>query len=366
MVNFLPPKILICSPLFFGGGSGASAYYRLLASEFISRGYKVSVISDKEAEGGYVGIQYFPLFPERCSRERRAFRDKIAYLKQNFSYFQIEEILSKIVPQSVLVHSSFYNHPGIFSQMMKRTTAKHPEVSFIADVRDALMPTHKVPLLNEYRHVIACSESVAAHLLNNRLDPERLVNIPVIQERLDVDEGLAKELLDEIGIAGRPYIFYGGLIKKSKAVDILLEAYLGHVRTQRKDVQLVIAGLMKTSNANIQEMLGREGVIYLGNRRREEVLALMSRAALCVNLSPNEGMPRSSLEAMALGRPVVLPPNVPEFVRYCGDYVVAERSPSIVAARMMEIMDAAQLTDYPIEQHYPEVVLPAYQQLLTH
>lgn len=359
-------KVIICTPLFWGDASGASVYYRLLSHSLIQEGYKVAVISDKEPSELQPSVDYYSLFPARCGRKRKFLLDYFSYATQNLAYFNLNKIVSRVKPRAVLVHSSFYNHPGIFAHVMKGVTRKHPEVNFIADVRDGLMPPAKVPLLNVYRRVIACSENVMNHLLENGVDPERLIRIPVIQERLKTGNKLLARTVIDLGLEGQPYIFYAGLVKESKAVDVVLEAFLRYVRPIRKDVRLVIAGLMKTSNRGMKEMLAQDGVLYVGNRRREEVLALMSGAALCVNLSPNEGMPRTSLEALALGRPVVLPPNVPEFSRYCEGFVVSEREPAIVANRMIEIMDAGVVPSYPIETHFPENVFNAYADLLQH
>jgi hypothetical protein len=358
-------RVAICSPIFWGDASGASVYYQLLTNELLSHGVDVTVISDKESSESACSVNYFPLFPARCAKDKRPFRDLLAYFWQNMSYFRLQRIINSVRPHFALVHSSFYNHPGIFAQVMKRVIHAHPEIKFIADVRDGLMPSRKVPLLNSYHQVIACSENVANHLLENGLDVKRLLRVPVIQERMESFDTLRKPLIASLGLEGQSYIFYGGLVKESKAVDILLEAFLRYVRPIRKDLRIVIAGLMKTSNGRIKEMLAMDGVLYVGNRRHEEILALMSGAALCVNLSPNEGMPRSSLEALALRRPVVLPPNIPEFARFCDAFVVADREPATVARRMIEIMEAGAVPNYPIEMHYPENVLNSYTELLS-
>lgn len=357
--------VVICSPLFWGGGSGASSYYRLLAKELVSMGCQVSVISDQEIAEGGGGVEYFSLFPARCSRNRRALRDKVAYLQQNLAYFQFEGLIRNIRPGCVILHSSFYNHPGVFSWLMRRLMRRLPDINFIADVRDALMPLRKVPLLNDFHHVVGCSDNVVEHLMAGGLAPDKIVRVPVIQERINLDEGQKDRLLKDLELDGRSYIFYAGLVKEGKAVKLLLEAFLKHVRSARPGILLVVAGLMKTSGSLIQNMLVEDDVLYLGNRSREDVLALMSGAALCVNLSPNEGMPRSSLEALALGRPVVLPPNVPEFDRCCSDFVVGDHDPAKVAGRILEIMDSDSLANYPIEQHYPEAVMPHYMKLLV-
>ena len=353
-------NVVILSPLFWGDASGASVYYQLLAQSLIQHGSKVSVISDEELSESQSSLDYFPLFPVRCGRERRLLRDILAYAKQNLTYLKLEKIITRIKPSSVLVHTSFYNNLGIFAHVMIGIIRKHPEINFIADVRDSLMPAHKVPLLNAYNRVIACSENVASYLLKNGVEPKRLIKIPVIQERLHPDGKFLAQLISNIGLDGKRYIFYAGLVKESKAIDILLEAFLYHVQPVKKDLQLVIAGLMKTSNRHIKDMLTQEGVLYVGNRRRKEVLALMSGAALCINLSPCEGIPRSSLEALVLGKSVALPPNIPEFLQYCNDFVISVREPAKIASKIIQIMDAGIVPSYPNEIHYPENVLKSY------
>lgn len=363
--NKVPQKqLLIVTPLFWGDASGASVYYRLLSEQLTIQGYAVSVISDKEKPEIQPQVNYYSLFPARCGRERRIILDYYSYAAQNVAYLKILGVIAQVNPDLILVHTSFYNRPGIFAQVMERIMRKHPNVDFIADVRDGLMPPNKVPLLNSYFRVIACSDNVRNHLLENGVNRDRIIKIPVLQEKLRVDDDFVERVKSNFGLLGNPYIFFGGLVKENKGIGLLLEAYLNYVLPERNDVRLVIAGLLKTSNKTIKGMLNDNSVLYVGNQRRQVVLALMSGASLCVNLSRNEGMPRTSLEVLALRKPVVLPPNVPEFAKYCKEFVVSETDPRIVAKKMLGIMDARLVPNYPIEEHLPENVINAYCSLL--
>lgn len=353
----------ILSPLFFGDASGAAVYYSLLARHMLGKGMGVSVISDKEV-GEFSGL-YHPLFPRRCGQEKQFIRDLLAYATQNIDYLRISALVKHDAPRSLLVHSSFYNHPGLFPAVMRNLKKRMHGCHFVADVRDRLLPNKRVAELNIYDNIIACSENVARHLMVNGVSDGRITGIPVIQEKLKIESNAARAFLASNGLNNRPYILYVGLVKEAKGVGLLMDAYLRHVRSRMPDVALVICGLMKSTDSRLKASLKDEkGVLYLGARSRAEVLQLMWGASVCVNLSPNEGMPRSSLEALALKRPVILPPNVPEFSNYCPDFVVNSRKSSDVAGKIIQVLESGVVANYPVELHYPENVFPAYMNAL--
>lgn len=111
-------------------------------------------------------------------------------------------------------------------------------------------------------------------------------------------------------------------------------------------------------------MLEQDGVVHPGNLPRMEALALMKEAAVCVNLSPNESLSRVSLEALALSRPVVLPPNVGEYEQYCPEFVAHESTVAGVAGRIQSLIDNPVTASYPIEHHSTAAVIDAYINLL--
>lgn len=356
--------VTILSPLFFGDASGAAVYYSLLSKYMLRKGQRVSVISDKE-DGGFSGL-YHPLFPRRCGQEKKMARDLLAYAKQNFDYLRIPSLISQDAPRSLLVHSSFHNHPGLFQAVMRNLKKGAHDCNCVADVRDRLLPSKRVRELNIYDNIITCSENVTQHLLANGVVENRITCIPVIQEEINIEENAARMFLTSVGLNDRPYILYAGLIKEAKGITLLLDAYLRYIRRNMPDIALVVCGLMKSTDQKLINSLRNEkGVLYLGARSRTEVLQLMWGANICVNLSPNEGMPRSSLEALALRKPVILPPNVPEFTKYCPDFVLNSRKLPDVAERIIQVLDNNVVANYPVELHFPENVFPAYMKALN-
>ena len=354
-------KLVIICPLFHGSGSGSATYYRLLAEEFIKKGVLVTIISDYE-QGDFSG-QYISLFPARCGRDRHPLRDRFYYLEQNLTYFQLPRIVHQQVPDVLLVHSSFYNFPGLFNFVMKGIRKKFHGL-MVADVRDQLLPKKKIPLLNIYDKIIACSLNVCSHLRNNGADKEKVVHIPVLQEDLKIDKKNTEQILRHFGLAEQGYIFYAGLIKEAKGIDVLLKAYINYL--QSSGLKLVLAGHNKCIRSETLRLLHHPNVLYVGNQDRNTVLVLMSKASVCVNFSLSEGMPRASLEAISIGCPVVLPRGIPEFDHYCPEFVIKYERPEMVAEQISKIIAHKVKANYPIEIHSPENVIPKYQELFSY
>jgi len=368
-------KAIIITPIFSDSGTGAATYYHLLAEGLQHQGVNLTIISEQtHFPVNFDNCEYLELFPTRTGKKKQLIRDLIGYAWQNLQYLRLPSIFQKRQPNAVLVHTSFYNLPGIFPQVMKRAIArralpeaiaqKQPKQKYIADVRDVLLPLKQVKYLSQYDQVIACSENVRQRLISGGLNPEKITDIPIPQETISVNSVEVENLLTQLGLDQTPYIFYAGMIKEIKAVDLLLEAFTRFVLPKQPDIKLVLAGYIKTTNPSVINLLQSENVHYVGNRNRKDILNLMAGASLCINLSPNESIGRSSLEALALKCPTLLPPNVPEFMRHCPDFVVTSRDPQVIAEQMMNALSKQEIPTYPIEQHLPENVIKQYEVVL--
>lgn len=355
-------KITILTPLFHGDSSGASVYYKSLTHYLLKNKYNVSVISDNES-GEYSG-QYYPVFPKRCGQNKRGVRDIFSYAKQNILYWRVVSILRHENTDILIVHSSFYYNPGIFMFLIRYIKHIFPNIRMILDVRDAMFPVTRGGEADYYNGIIACSRNVKNDLVSKGIEESRITHIPVIQAISQSSQDEVDGYLEDLEIT-RPYLLYAGLIKESKSVDVLLEAFTEYIRVEEPRLTLVLTGLMKTSNNETKSLLHREGVKYIGNRTRGDVLKLMQGADCCINISRSEGMPRSSLEALALNIPTALPPNVPEFLDCCSSNVIENRNTKEIAQKILGIYRGKKVPMYPIEEHYPGSVFPKYIELIS-
>lgn len=354
--------LLVLAPIFHGSGTGAATYYRLLARELGARGVSVAVVSERLDPGVAVpeGVAYIGLLPARSSLPRQRVRALAAYAWQNATYAVLPGVVRAHAPRALLVHSSFHNFPGVFGLAL-RGVRRAFRGKMVMDVRDRLLPAAKVGGASApYDLAIACSDNVRTHLEANGVRVP-VMPIPVVQERLEPTP-------DEAGVPARlgvtkPFVFWAGMVKRLKAIDLVLAAF-ARLRRARPELELVVAGMMKTEDLEIAAGLRAEGVRYVGPLGRNEVLALMAAAELTVNLSRNEGMPRSSLEALALGGRVALPPEVPEFARFCPEHVVTAQDPAVVAAELERLLEAPP-PRYPLERHAPVAVVDRYLKALA-
>lgn len=358
-------KILIITPIFFGSGTGAATYYSLLAESLVSCDFEPIIISEKTSSSyNYQNCQYFGIFPIRTGKNKNVFKDILVYAIQNLAYLRIPLIVDQVQPDIIIIHTSFYNLPGIFPWIIKAISKTSENRCLIADVRDVLFPISQGHHLKDFDKVIACSKNVLNLLRSCNINQRKIHHICIPQEKLEINSNYKESLISDLDLGNKTFIFYSGMLKELKAVDLLLQAFVEFIHPQEPNIFLVLAGYLKTNNSYILQYLHSNNVVYIGNRSRKDIIHLMASAKVCINLSPNESISRSSLEALALQRPVLLPPNIPEYQEFCSDFVVVTKNPQEIATKILQLVHTGEVATYPIEQHLPGKVMHNYLEML--
>lgn len=360
--------VAIVTPIFAPARGGAAVYYGLLSAALIDHGIvtRITVYTERfpglpseeaTAAGRLVVRRRFPF---RAGGAIAGIGKYARYGFQNLQYRSVVGELLAAAPDVLVVHSSFMNQANLMHRALRVLSGR---VRLVADVRDHEMPRSMLGQLEQFDAIIACSENVAAHVAQNPGLSAKTVSIPVPQESIEppAREHIARVLASHRA-QPRSYLLYAGSVKPSKGVGLLLESYAAYRRSCAAPVDLLIAGVGK-DGALAATATGTAGVRLVGALPRPDLLALMSGAAMNVNLSSSEGMPRVCLEALALGTRVLLPAGVPEFARYCPASVVRSTQASVVAAQIAERLAAAPCT-YPVERHGLSALLPLYEAVL--
>ena len=309
---------LIISPIFYETSGGAAVYYQKLTKNLISCGEDITIISEfcsqiprKKIDKS--NFKYIGLFPNWASKSRNYFRDYIFFTLQNLLYFLLLFYIFTIKPKNVIIHSSFYNKPGIFFFITWLCFLIFKKTNFILDVRDRLLPQSKKFRFCKYKTIIACSISVCDHLVKLGINKSKINLINVLQEKIYINKLDEKKILDKYSFTKKKYIICVGAIKEDKNTVILLETLLTYLIKKMDNYFLLLVGPLKTNSKRVIKMLNHEKVIFFDTLNNDEILILINNCSLSINPSVNEGMPRSCLEAIELNVPVLLPPNIPEF-----------------------------------------------------
>ncbi len=300
------------------------------------------------------------MFPYRAGAQMGKISQYSRYAVQNLQYWLFPHLVSQCKPDVVLVHSSFHNFLNLLTPVIRRISRTIP---VIADVRDHQLPIRRLGQLDAYSAVIACSRNVQVHLEKNPVLSSRVTHIPVIQESLITPRTNTPQTLQRHRLTTCSYLLFAGLIKQGKGVELLLRTYESY-RAKGHHDELLLVGLCK--DAKLLERASKiPGVRILGAVSRDELLDLMACARMNINLSGSEGMPRTSLEALALGTRVLLPQGIPEFLEYCPSAVACSDDPDALARQVEDLLGSPVAPSYPFELHAPTAVLPQYEALFA-
>ena len=147
----------------------------------------------------------------------------------------------------------------------------------------------------------------------------------------------------------RPYACYVGDVHAGKGIPELVAAW-GRTRRQDK-LRLVLVGPNRMGTQLNNLLADRPDIEYLGPLPHEQALAVLDNAELLVYPSHSEGLPRTCLEGLALGKRVVLPPGVPEFQEHCAEFVLDRVTPDAIAETVERVLASPKVPHYPLEQH---------------
>lgn len=192
--------------------------------------------------------------------------------------------------------------------------------------------------------VIAISEAVAQVCRAGGVPPESLavVHSGIDPERLQETTISLRRLREELGLSRRDAVLLNvAALTDHKGQCYLLEAML-LVTAACRHAHLLIAGageLEESLRAQVRELALEERVHFLGYRN--DIGALLRLCDVFVMASHLEGLCTSVLDAMALGRPVVvtdaggLPEVVVDGESGC---VVPARDPEALAAALIALL----------------------------
>jgi glycosyltransferase involved in cell wall biosynthesis len=191
---------------------------------------------------------------------------------------------------------------------------------------------------------------------------ERTTHIPIpFVPPHPLPERVIQAARTHFGLGERPFLFYAGDITQIKGVFVLLDAFAQWQETH-PGIDLVLAGINREGRPFAERIEQVPQVHYLSHVPHAQALALMQASEMVLLPSRSEGLPLTILEAIALGKKVLCPPNIPEFDAHLPDFVLPEVAPEAIQVTLNTIWQNPELPSYPLSNHQVESVVT---QLLT-
>lgn len=366
-------KVGILTPGFAPAPGGAANYTRMLAVHLArdTRTRRVEVYTEQypgeqKLFSGLDGkLVIHRLFGYRAGRDVRDWRSYLDYARQNLSFLRMHDWLATDL-DVLLIHSQLHYNPTLLDAGLRRLRrARGAGLRLVMDVRDPLMPVSKKSSTELYDDIICCSLNTLGHM-NEKVGtsrPTHLVPVPLEEVHMEDDE--IKTALEKYGLAGRQFLLATNGMQRSKGIDLCL-AVTRILRRQMPGLALVVAGRRRDWAPEYEAALAEGVLIYLGMIPNRELMAIAAGSTLHINPSPIEGLPRASLEALAVGAPVLLPPNVPEFEEYCPGLVARSADLDVLARQITAIIGQTDPKEsYPVDRHYIGNVLEDYLELFA-
>lgn len=340
-------NILYVIPIYPPVQGGASVYFKTLLEEFKrKKDIKKLIILTAFAKNAPIYEKDGKIYIFRILISTRVRKNFIL----NALRFSLSFILSSIIPllivplyQIDIIHiHSFYSN--VFAHKLFK-------LFLIVDCRDLGEKKASDPDI-----VICASKNILK--LQKKIYPTledriRYVPLPFNPPNLLKDEYI-KKVKKKYEIPS-PYLCFVGDIAKQKGIFELIDGFEIFLR-EHSEYNLLLIGENVIGQKFFDLIEHNHKIIYLGPLPYMETKAVMQGSELLILPSKSEGLPRTCLEAIALGKKVICPSTVSEFMEYCSDFVIHEITPNKVAGRVEEVLKTNNKPYYPFERHNPQKV----------
>jgi glycosyltransferase involved in cell wall biosynthesis len=353
------PGVLIVCPIYAPHAGGGGQYFPLLAQQIKSYPgvREVAVITERHPERpSYVlehGVHLYRLLPQRDSLERKSWFYSIWSFVWTYVllYFWIPALMRK--HRVGMLHYTRYLRRAFY--LLAWTLRSIFRKIIILDMRATVENSECIRRLFGVSAVISNSMSVYRQMANLGVPKEKHFFVPnPVHLPKPMRIGEAWRVVSSISPrVRRPYLVFVGQLLQRKSIIEVLDAFALFSRGQ-PEYQLILAGRNMMGSMLERKISETPNVLHLGAVKHDQALALMQESDMVLQPSRVEGIPRVSLEALALGKKTLLPPCVPEFVERNETFTVSEVTAQSVSEAMVRILCTPNGPSYDLFIHDPD------------
>lgn len=348
---------MIC-PVYSPHAGGGGQYFPLLAAQLTKIAFgKIFVLTEhhpnKPAIENQARITIFRILPMRDTKESKT---------KNYSYFSFlwtYIIFYVFVPWFVLFKNVSHVH---FTRYYRRVfylllfLLKH--VFFTKNIMDVRATIEQG---KKWRHVfgincilvnsLAVQSQVNNHAYNKKI--VHLVPNPFIKPK-KILRAKALSMIKKVSPnVKKPFLLFVGQLLKRKSVYEVLDGF-NKISSTHKKYSLVLIGRNMEGIKILKKIKKQSKVFLTGALPRSKTLAFIQEAAVVLQPSKIEGIPRVSLEAFAFRKKILLPPCVPEFRRNI-KFLPKSINSSEIAKTLDTIIKNKKKPFYNLNAHNPKI-----------
>ncbi len=342
--------VLILTALYPPAVGGAATYFGSVIPRLVRRDdiKRLTVLTERmpgqpreTVEGELRLLRYLPTRVSRSQRPR---------LSHALTYVLTQLWFATCLPTLVRRHRvdliHFHTH---YRGQLFYTALRRSRVPVIADLRDKMTDPARLAGLAD--RLLCCGEGVQHFAIEGGFPVGRtvLVPIPFVPSEIPGPKRVS-DTRRRYGLDEKPFLLFVGDMTHNKGIYDLLRAY-DRWRPEHPQVGLVFAGLNREGERFSDRVRQIEGALYLGHVPHRDALALMRGAEIVALPSRSEGLPRTLLEAVAVGRKVICPPGIPEFERHLPQFVLPDVNADSILRTLNAVWHREDLPSYPFAEH---------------
>lgn len=261
------------------------------------------------------------------------------------------------------VHGSLSRFGAVVANWPLETLVRALRLRGVLDLRDPIVTPRRS---SAWSQTICASRAILERALAVGIAPDDCNYLPPPIDLVRVVAiGRRAQELPRAHPYGQQYICYVGEITAWKGIRELLDGFR-LVSRNGGALTLLLVGPIVPRSAQDGEwprlLRSDPDVHWIGPRMWEDAIAIIANASLVVVPShvDREGIPRVCLEAVALGRRVLLPAGVREFEDSDPDWVLRDTSPGGLARAIEFALRRSDIPRYDLAPHEPDRVFSRY------
>jgi glycosyltransferase involved in cell wall biosynthesis len=352
-------SILIVCPVFSPHAGGGGQYFPLLAKQLRSFSVvrRVVVLTERHPSRTLFSIEddilIYRLLPQRDTQESKSLIFSIVTFFWTYLTFYISIPLIIIYHDVGVLHYTRYLRSGFY--FLTKLMTFFFKTSIILDMRATV--ENDVCIKNLFGVNALISNSKAVYLQMKELGVSSKINFFVPNPVILPTPIPSFEAWNRIAIFShkvkKPYLLFVGQLLDRKAILEVIDAFK-KFSLERPEFSLVLAGRNMMGEPLERKIKQIPSVIQLGPISRDDVLALISGSELVLQPSRVEGIPRVSLETLALRKKILLPPCVPELIENNEKFTIPIINSNEIFKAIKRILECDSIPIYDLSVHDPK------------